>query len=229
MTEVSRQAPADFRESLLKFSTALLADARVSAGLPESHLASCIRPVAPYSRMVGMAETIRLEVSEDVEHGDLSLLIRSFETPATRHPIIVIEVPPPLHGYGIFGEGSAVFARARGFVGALVEGGVRDSHELRDADFPTFSRAVSPGYIRGKATAVARNQPVVVGGRTIYPGDVIMGDNDGVIIIRPTELEDVIRRAQSIKIWEARIHELLGNGHDYDATIKSAGSMPMPY
>jgi 4-hydroxy-4-methyl-2-oxoglutarate aldolase len=227
MSQSSIMLSANLRESLLLLSTPLLADAKVRAGLPESHLDAGIRPVVPYSRMVGTAVPVRLEVAHDEASADLTLLSRAYESGgSTSYPIMVIQVPPELHGYGVFGEGSAIFARARGFVGALVEGAARDSHDLRALAFPTFSRVIAPGNIHGKATAVALNEPVVIGGKTVFPGDVIMADNDAVVVIRPAELEQIVSRAQAIRIWEARVHESLADGHDHKAAIKMAGPMP---
>ena len=210
-------------DSLLLLSTPLLVDARVGLGLSESPLDCGIRPVVPFSRMCGTAVTIRLEIARDKAEADLKLFDQAFRpNQEADFPIIVIQVPAELHGYGIVGGGMATLARAKGFVGALVEGAVRDTHDLRDMDFPAFSRTITPGYIVGKASAVELNQPVVIGGRTIHAGDVILRDNDGVVVIRPDELKDLLARAQEIKDWEGRVHGMLADGQ----SLEVAGPMP---
>ncbi|OHV32308.1 MULTISPECIES: 4-carboxy-4-hydroxy-2-oxoadipate aldolase/oxaloacetate decarboxylase [Pseudofrankia] len=81
---------------------------------------------------------------------------------------------------GLFGELFATALRHRGALGVVVAGGVRDVADLRDARFPAWSRAVSAqGTV--KATPGAVNVPVVLGGQSIHPGDVIVCDDDGVV------------------------------------------------
>lgn len=215
------------RGTLLSLSTPLLADARRRLGLPESHLDPGIRPVAPFSRMAGTAVTVRIEAAAHEDSADLTLLIDAYESqPESSCSIIVIQVPTELHRYGIFGGGSATLARRHGFVGALVEGGVRDTHDLLAMEFPTFSRTVTPGYIVGISSAVALGEPVLVGGRTIHSGEVIVADNDGVIVVRPDELGDVAARAQAIQEWEHRVHSLVAEDRSHKEAGEAVGPMP---
>ena len=218
---------AQMREKLLDLSTPLLVDARDRLGLPESHLDSGIKPVVPFTRMAGVAVTVRLEVPTDASAADLTLLSQTYESRSPgSHSIIAIQVPEELHGQGIVGEGAATVAGMHGFVGALIEGAARDSHDLREVGFPVFSRAVSPGYIVGKVSAVAADEPVIIGGCTIHSGDILMGDNDGVVVVRAEELEDVVARAKAIKEWEHRVHAVLAAGKSSAEALSAAGPMP---
>lgn len=81
--------------------------------------------------------------------------------------------------------------RTHGFVGALIDGAVRDTQELKEMAFPAFSRTIALGYIIGKATAVSAGEPVVIGDQTICQEDILMGENDGIIVIYPGELSEV--------------------------------------
>lgn len=214
-------------EALQGLSTPLLADARVRLGLLESHLDPGIRPVVPFTRMVGTAVTVRLEMAPDKSSGDLSLLRDTYASQAPgSFSIIVIQVPEQLHRYGIVGEGAATHARIHGIGGALIEGAARDSHDLRDMEFPVFCRNVSPGYIMGKVNAVPANDPVAVGGRTIHSGDVVMCDNDGVIIVPWNEIGDVMDRAEAIMRWEHQVHSAVAAGQTSEKVVAAAGPMP---
>ena len=218
---------AGFRNTLLSCSTPLFVDARVRLGLPESHLDPGIRPVVPFSRMAGTAVTVRLEVAPNEVSTDLTPLVHAYESQyESSGSIIVIQVPAELHGDGTFGEGAATIARRSGFVGALVEGAVRDTLELQEMRFPAFSRTIAPGYIFGKVSAVAVGEPVLVGGRTIHAGDVIVADNDGVVIVRPEELDEVVARALAIKGWEHRMLSLMADGKSTKEAEEHAGHMP---
>ena len=217
----------EIRDRLLSLSTPLIADARVRLGLPESHLEPAIRPVVPFTQMVGAAVTVLLEVADDEASADLQPMLGAYESKTgTSFSIIVIQVPRELHDHGIFGEGAATIARRNGFVGALIDGAVRDTHELRQMEFPAFSRTISSGYIVNKATTAAVGEPVTIGGRTIHSGDVIVADNDGVIIIRPGELEEVLVRAEALKDWERKVHRAIADGNPLEDLEKIAGPMP---
>ena len=213
------------RNQLLSLSTPLIADARVRLGWPQSHPEFTIRPVVPFSRMVGSAVTVLLEEGDD--EAGLQPMLQAYESASgTSFSIMVIQVPAALHSNGIFGEGAATLARRYGFVGALIDGAVRDTHELQQMQFPAFSRTIAPGYIVGKCSAVAVGEPVKIGGQTIHSGDIIMGDNDGVIVIRPEELLEVVAKAQAIKEWEERFHRSIAEGRSVEETSKLAGPMP---
>ena len=217
----------DMRERLESLSTPLLVDARCQLDLAETHLDAGIKPVVPFTTMAGTAVTVLLEAVCDESNADLTELTEAYVSQDVKsNLIIVIQVPPELHSYGIFGGGAATLARANGFVGALVEGAVRDTHDLREMQFPAFARTVAPGYIVHKSAVTSVSEPVVIGGRTIRQGDVVVGDNDGVVLIRPDELETVVAKAEAIAEWEHRTHELLGTGLSLQEAEQRVGPMP---
>ena len=216
---------AGLRKSLMSVSTSELADARVRLGLPEGHLDPGIRPLVPFSTMVGTAVTVRLEVARDAESADMTLMN---QTTQTEWPgaIFVIQVPEELHSHGTFGRGAATRARRSKMVGALVEGALRDSVDLREMEFPVFSRSIGPGYLLGKASVAAVGEPVNVGGRLISAGDVIVADNDGVMVISPGDAEAVAERALAIREWEGPRHRMIADGLSYPDVARLSGPMP---
>ncbi len=88
---------------------------------------------------------------------------------------------------------------ARGLAGAVLDGGVRDIYEIRrDYDFPVISRSVSPGTTLGRFKTLGANIPVVCGGIEVHPGDIIVGDADGVVVVPRAQAEAVLGMAQEI-------------------------------
>ncbi len=90
-------------------------------------------------------------------------------------------------------------ASARGLAGAILDGGVRDVTEIRrDYDFPVYARAVSPGTTLGRFKTLGANVPVVCGGVEVNPGDIIVADIDGVVVVPRTLAEEILALAQEI-------------------------------
>jgi 4-hydroxy-4-methyl-2-oxoglutarate aldolase len=97
---------------------------------------------------------------------------------------------------GLFGELFATSLAHRGVRGVVLACGVRDVAELREMGFPAWSRAVSAqGSV--KATAGAVNVPVVLGGQTIHPGDVVVADDDGVLVVPRTDVPRALTASQA--------------------------------
>lgn len=106
---------------------------------------------------------------------------------------------------GVWGElwckGSAV----RGCVGAVVDGGIRDTGFIRRADFPIFHRFTSPADAVGRFTVADYECAVSAGGVRVHPGDYIFGDADGILVI-PAELTlEVLAKAEEVSERENRI------------------------
>jgi regulator of RNase E activity RraA len=88
---------------------------------------------------------------------------------------------------------------ARGLAGAVLDGGVRDLYEIRrDYDFPVIARSISPGTTLGRFKTLGANIPVVCGGIEVNPGDIIVGDADGVVVVPRAKAEEVLAMAQEI-------------------------------
>lgn len=101
-------------------------------------------------------------------------------------------------------------AVANGHVGAVLDGAVRDLAEIRrDYGFPIYARDVSPATTLGRYRTVASQVPVKVGGVVIHPGDILVGDVDGVVVVPRGQAEEVLRVAQEIDARELEQAQLI--------------------
>jgi 4-hydroxy-4-methyl-2-oxoglutarate aldolase len=101
--------------------------------------------------------------------------------------VLVVGVTAP-STHGAFGELLASSLVARGVVGLVIDAGVRDTADLREMGFPVWTRWVScQGTV--KATPGSVNVPVVLGAVTIHPGDVVVADDDGVVVVGREEAD----------------------------------------
>ena len=119
----------------------------------------------------------------------------------------------------IYGELSATTARAHGAVGALIDGGTRDSSHLIAMGFPVFARYRSPVEAFGRYTWLKCQVPIRISGELsetviVHPGDFIFGEEDGVIAIPKDVTLSVLEECERIKLLEDQARHDFGRGDD---------------
>lgn len=164
---------------------------------------SAISALDPMMRICAQARTAECPV------GDNSA-IRAAIGLARAGEVIVVNA----QGYedtAVFGGLMTLYAQERGVAGLVIDGAVRDSDEIVDAELPMFARAVCPrgprkhpsGYVDGV---------VAVGGVSVAPGDLIIGDADGVTVVPLAQVDTCLAAAQEVLRKEAAIMETLQDG-----------------
>jgi len=119
--------------------------------------------------------------------------------------------PTSESNFGFFGDLLATSAQVRGVVGLVINAGVRDTRDLREMNFPVWSKYIhSQGTI--KETLGSVNVPLPCAGQVINPGDVIVGDDDGVVVVRREEAADVLAAAKKRMENEEAKRVRLANG-----------------
>jgi 4-hydroxy-4-methyl-2-oxoglutarate aldolase len=201
---------------LVEYSAATLSDGLQKCGLHNHVLEPAIRPLLPFTKLVGSAVTVKLKAS--AEPRSYSKFVgEAFEMGKdVVSPVLVLEYPQNLLGAAVIGSGGAhVMRNQYGFMGCVADGIVRDSEDLRRMNFQVFCRSVHPEYIFGLLEGVSIGEPVTVGGVLIRSGDIIVGDNDGVVAIPESELASVLKAANEILRQEREILEEIDGGKPY--------------
>lgn len=158
---------------------------------------SAIKPVGYKGHMVGTAFTIR------APQGD-NLMLHAAMDMAKPGDIIVIDAG----GFterAIFGELMATYMKTRGIRGIICDGAIRDYGGLAELEgFNVYARSASPNgpYKNGPGEI---NVPIVCGGKPVYPGDIVVADDDGVLFIRPEQAETLLKATEAVQKKEADI------------------------
>ncbi len=172
------------------------------AGGGTGALDAAIKPVWKHARVAGPAYTVRCHP------GDNLPLHRALEQ-ASAGDVIVAQVGGLLGGY--WGGVMTVAAQARGIAGLVIDGGVRDSEELEKLGFPVWARGV--GVFRTvKHEPGVLQEPLLAGGVLINPGDIILGDSDGVMAIPRAKAQQFLEAARKREAAEAGYVERLRKG-----------------
>jgi 4-hydroxy-4-methyl-2-oxoglutarate aldolase len=162
-----------------------------------------IRPIQEGARIAGSAVTVSCAPRDNI-------MIHAAVEVIEPGDILVVSTTSPSTN-GMFGELLATSVMARGCAGVVVDAGVRDISDLRRLGLPVWSRAVhASGTV--KATPGSVNIPIVCGGATVGPGDGVVADDDGVVVVERERATEVLKAARERLERETEVRARLAAG-----------------
>ncbi|MFD2937529.1 4-carboxy-4-hydroxy-2-oxoadipate aldolase/oxaloacetate decarboxylase [Spirosoma flavum] len=184
---------------LAKFSAATLHEALGKIG----NLPSAVKPIASSMKICGPAYTVQTMPRDN------KILHRAYANAQPGN--VLVAHCSDYYEAGYWGDLMSLGAKTRGIAGLVIDACVRDADDIEAMNFPVFSRGLC---IRGTSSFEdgTLNQPIVFGGVVIHPGDIIVGDRDGVVVVPQGLIGEVIEKAHARELREATIREQLRQG-----------------
>jgi regulator of RNase E activity RraA len=191
------QTPSDpLSEGFKLVEVASVADAMEQLYGQKAYMKHDMRPLNP-AKFAGPAVTVMLKKEEHQEGAKASsgMLDAIDKAPAGSVYVMVLE-----DGLDFAGMGGlmATAMKYRGFAGAIIDAGVRDTPQIRKLQFPVFSRGIVPSTSINHYRFVGMNIPVTCAGVSVSPGDIIAADEDGVAVVPKAHAADVLKKAQEL-------------------------------
>lgn len=164
---------------------------------------NAIKPAAKKNRICGPAYTVQCAP------GDNLMLHKALQR--AQSGAVIVAAVGGAYNFGYWGGLMATAAVARGLAGLAIDGCIRDSEEIEKMGFSVFCRGFA---IRGtaKSTMGLINYPINFGGQTIFPGDLILGDEDGMVVVRAQECMSVLEKTKARVAFEEEKAKQLASG-----------------
>jgi regulator of RNase E activity RraA len=192
------------RDAFLVLQSGHISDAMEGLGLPRTVLHGYSYLGTPGATMVGPAFTLRQAPKQATASRTdaLATHARVSRELAASGEVVVIDADGRTD-VGTWGENHCMWAGSRGVAGAVINGATRDAHEIRSLDFPVFCRGFSPVKSLWDLASVGMREPVTLGNVQIRQGDIVFGDETGIIIVPPEQKDTILEHARRIHDGEA--------------------------
>ncbi len=185
------------KKRLKRLDTACICDASKTFRIMDPG----IRPVFQGIKMIGTARTVHCR-------GDFLSVINALEE-AKENEILVIDAEGDKIAFA--GEMFATEARRKKLAGMVIDGGCRDVKQIRKIQFPVYARYQTP--LAGGASKLFKTQiKVSCGGVPVFPGDILFGDDDGVVVMSENEINSILDIAESVQTIEEKVMKKMEAG-----------------
>ncbi len=187
---------------LAKLDTCGVSDALDRLGLKGATIG--IRPVWPCPRIVGRAVTVKIKPA-GLDKSTQHIGTPAIEAAQPGDVIVIDNGGRP--DVSVWGGLLSLASKVKGLSGVVIDGACRDVDDSRDTGFPVFARAAVPCTARGRVMQKSFNEEIAFGGAQVHPGDLVIADHSGVVIIPREKEEEVMTQAEALVATEARMAE----------------------
>lgn len=187
--------PRELVTRIGKLATSTLANALDRVGLHDNVIAH-IKAVAPGFGFAGPAVTVRQSAGPFGTYDSGDFKVGAMIDAARAGDVIVVDAAGAL--CSTWGGMASCAAKVKNVAGLLVDGGVRDLEEMIEFEFPVFARHMIPTTGRTRLKVEAINVPVTIGGVVVEPGDIIVADGTGVVVLPAARAQEIVEVAEPL-------------------------------
>ena len=209
----------DFKLIEEKLSSSIISDVLDGMGIRGQAMDTTIRPVQDGMMIVGYAATMLMTDQYDHDKDTFTLQFQAID--ALKEGEVMMVCSNGSERAALWGELLSTAARYRGARGAIIDGVARDINLIREMSFPVFAKGINPISSKGRVIAVDHGCPVEIGGVMVYPGDLVVADIDGVVVVPRDKAEEVVEQALDVAARETKTRDELRKGAGlYDVYLK---------
>jgi 4-hydroxy-4-methyl-2-oxoglutarate aldolase len=208
-------------EGFRNVEAASVSDAMEQVLGQKNYMSHEMRPLFT-TRFVGPAVTVLLKKEEHKEGSTASNGMLEAIDAAPAGSVYVMAADNALD-FGLIGALMGTAMRVRGLAGAVVDGGIRDTPQLRRIQFPVFSRGVAPSTTVNHFRFGGTNIPVTIAGVRVNGGDYIVADEDGVVVVPKARAAEILKKSQELDDTEHRMLPFIEKFKSITEAVKQFG------
>lgn len=213
----------DLKQVEGKLSSSIMSDVLDGMGIRGQSMGTAIRPVHDDMVIVGYAATMLMVDQYDYEKDTFSLQFQAIDS--LKEDEVMMVSAQGSERAALWGELLSTAARYRGAKGTIIEGVARDIKLIREMNYPVFAMGVNPISSKGRIIAVDYACPVEICGVMVYPGDLVVADIDGVVVVPKDVAEKAVENALDIATRETRTRDELKEGSGLYDVYKKYGTI----
>lgn len=213
----------DLKQVDEKLSSSIMSDVLDGMGIRGQSMGTSIRPVHDDMVIVGYAATMLMVDQYDYEKDTFSLQFQAIDN-LQKDDVMMVSAQGSERA-ALWGELLSTAARYRGANGVVIEGVARDIKLIREMNFPVFAIGINPISSKGRIIAVDYNCPVEIQGVKVNPGDLVVADIDGVVVVPKGVAEEAVNKALEIAASETKTRDELKKGAGLYEVFKKYGTI----
>lgn len=218
-----KEFPVPVKELLSRFEqlyTGAISDVLREFALLDQALPGHLKPLRPERTVAGLAFTVKSAPNVKIT-GEMTFRTQML-TELPRDSMVVWDTSNDERAT-LWGGVMTATAVGLGVKGAVIDGGIRDTHQILEKDFPVFYKHRIPNGSLGRCLITHYQIPIKIGDTVIRPGDVVLGDIDGVIVVPRDIAYEVLVRAEEIKTNEKKIFSWVAEGQSVHQITEKGG------
>ena len=213
----------DFKQVEENLNSSIISDVLDGIGVRGQAMGTDIRPVHDDMVLVGIASTMLMADQYDYEKDTFSLQFQAIDS--LKEGEVMMVAAKGTERAALWGELLSTAARYRGARGVVIDGVARDIKLIREMGFPVFAKGVNPISSKGRVIAVDSACPVEISGVMVHPGDLVVADIDGVVVVPKGLIDEVVEKALEVAASETLTRDELRKGMGLYDVFKKYGTI----